>query len=379
MNSLLIITTIPATIRAFLLPFADRFRERGWRVDAMACGISDNAECLQAFERVWDVEWSRNPLDVRNFLVAPRVIREVVKTEQYDLIHVHTPVAAFVARYALKDLKKQRKFQVIYTAHGFHFHPLGKPLKNAVFLNLEKLAGPWTDYLVTINREDESAAKRYKILPPERVRYMPGIGVDLDRYSPDAVSEADVEQVRHFMGLNGENQLFLSAIEFIPRKHPQDVLKAFAKLARPDVHLAFAGDGPMLAQMQQLASDLGIKNQVHFLGNRRDVPTLMRASVATLLASEQEGLPRSVMESLSLEIPAIATKIRGTQELLESGCGLLFEVGDIDGFAKAMAWMLDRPEEVREMGKRGRERMAACDLQQIIKLHEELYAEAVQI
>ena len=375
MNSLLIVTTIPATIRAFLLPFADRFRERGWRVDAMACGISDNAECLQAFDRVWDVEWSRNPLDVKNFLVAPRVIREVVKTEQYDIIHVHTPVAAFVARYALKDLKKQRKFQVIYTAHGFHFHPLGKPLKNAVFLNLEQLAGPWTDYLVTINREDESAAKRYKILSPERVRYMPGIGVDLARYSPDAVSEADVEQVRHEMGLNGENQLFLSAIEFIPRKHPQDVLKAFAKLARPDVHLAFAGDGPRLAQMQQLASDLGIKNQVHFLGNRRDVPTLMRASVATLLASEQEGLPRSVMESLSLEIPAIGTDIRGTRDLLEGGCGLLVKLGDIDGLAQAMAWVLDRPVAAREMAQRGRKSILAYELQNILKQYEALYAE----
>lgn len=375
MNSLLIITTIPATLCAFLLPFAARFRAAGWRVDAMACGISDNAECLQAFDRVWDVEWSRNPLDVRNFLVAPRVIREVVKTEQYDIIHVHTPVAAFVARYALKDLKKQRKFQVIYTAHGFHFHPLGKPLKNAVFLNLEKLAGPWTDYLVTINREDESAAKRYKILPPERVRYMPGIGVDLDRYSPNAVSEADVEQVRHEMGLNGENKLFLSAIEFIPRKHPQDVLKAFAKLARPDVHLAFAGDGPMLAQMQQLASDFGTKNQVHFLGHRRDVPTLMRASVATLLASEQEGLPRSVMESLSLEIPAIGTDIRGTRDLLEGGCGLLVKLGDIDGLAQAMAWVLDRPVAAREMAQRGRKSILAYELQNILKQYEALYAE----
>ena len=375
MNSLLIITTIPATIRAFLLPFADRFRERGWRVDAMACGISDNAECLQAFERVWDVEWSRNPLDVRNFLVAPRVIREVVKTEQYDLIHVHTPVAAFVARYALKDLKKQRKFHVIYTAHGFHFHPLGKPLKNAVFLKLEQLAGPWTDYLVTINREDESAAKRYKILPPERVRYMPGIGVDIDRYSPDAVSKADVEQVRHEMGLNGQNQLFLSAIEFIPRKHPQDVLKAFAKLARPDVHLAFAGDGPILAEMQQLASDLGVKNQVHFLGHRRDVPTLMRASVATLLASEQEGLPRSIMESLSLEVPAIGTDIRGTRDLLEGGCGLLVKLGDIDGLAQAMAWVLDRPVAAREMAQRGRKSILAYELQNILKQYEALYAE----
>lgn len=378
MNSILIITTVPGTIRAFLLPFAHYFREKGWKVDAMACGISENAECLQAFDRVWDVEWSRNPLDPRNLLAAPRVIREVVKTEQYDLIHVHTPVAAFVARYALKDLKKKQKFQVIYTAHGFHFHPLGKPLKNAVFLALEKLAGSWTDYLVTINQEDESAAKRYQILPSERVRYMPGIGVDLDRYSPDAVSEADVAKVRQEMGLNGENQLFISAIEFIPRKHPQDILKAFAKLARPDVHLAFAGDGPMFAEMQQLAFDLGIKNQVHFLGSRRDVANLMRASVATLLASDQEGLPRSIMESLSLEIPAIATNIRGNQELLESGCGLLFDVGDIDGFAQAMAWMLDHPEDVREMGKRGRDRMATCDVRQIVKMHEELYAEAVQ-
>ncbi|MEG5031431.1 glycosyltransferase [Microcoleus sp. AT3-D2] len=375
MNSLLIITTIPATIHAFLLPFAERFRELGWRVDAMACGISENAECLQAFERVWDVEWSRNPLDMRNFLVAPRVIREVVQTEQYNIIHVHTPVAAFVARYALKDLKKQRKFQVIYTAHGFHFHPLGKPLKNAVFLNLEQLAGPWTDYLVTINREDESAAKRYKILPPERVRYMPGIGVDLDRYSPSAVSEADVKQVRQEMSLNGETQLFLSAIEFIPRKHPQDVLKAFAKLARPDVDLAFAGDGPMLAEIQQLASDLGVKNQVHFLGNRRDVPTLMRASVATLLASEQEGLPRSIMESLSLEIPAIGTDIRGTRDLLEGGCGLLVKLGDIEGLAQAMAWVLDRPVAAREMAQRGRKSILAYELQNILKQHEALYAE----
>lgn len=376
MNRLLIITTIPATIGAFLLPFAYHFRERGWRVDAMACGASENAECLQAFDRVWDVEWSRNPLDPRNLLVAPRVIREVAETEQYDIIHVHTPVAAFVARYALKDLKKQKKVQIIYTAHGFHFHSLGKPLKNSVFLTLEKLAGPWTNYLVTINSEDESAAKRYQILPPERIRYMPGIGVDLERYSPDAVSEADVQQVRQEMGLNGENQLFLSAIEFIPRKHPQDVLNAFAKLARPDVHLAFAGEGPMLEQMQQLASDLGVKNLVHFLGHRRDIPTLVRASVATLLASEQEGLPRSVMESLSLEVPVIGTNIRGTRDLLEKDCGLLVDVGDTKGIANAMAWVLDHPQEAQVMGQKGRTWMANYELRKIVKLHEELYAEA---
>ena len=52
MTSLLIITTVPGTIRAFVLPLAHHFREKGWKVHAMACGISENAECLQAFNRM---------------------------------------------------------------------------------------------------------------------------------------------------------------------------------------------------------------------------------------------------------------------------------------------------------------------------------------
>lgn len=375
MNRLLMVTTVSSTLRAFLLPFAYHFRKLGWRVDAMAQGVSASAECLQAFDRVWEVEWSRNPLDPRNLLVAPRVIQEVMAQEHYNLVHVHTPVAAFATRYALKDLRKQGKCKVIYTAHGFHFHPGGKPLKNAAFLTLEKLAGPWTDYLVTINREDESAALRYRILPSQKVRYMPGIGVDLDYYNPDAVSQTEVARVRQELGISGETPLFLSVAEFIPRKHHRDVIQAFAKLNRP-IHLAFAGRGPLMEEMRLLASELGVKDRVHFLGRRDDVPTLMRASLATVLVSEQEGLPRSVMESLSLEIPAIGSKIRGTQELLEGGCGLLVEVGDTEALAQAMARMLDCPEDVRKMGKQGRELMATYDLRQIVKLHEQLYAEA---
>ena len=379
MNRLLIITTIPGTIHAFLLPFAARFRELGWRVDAMACGISDHAECLQAFDRVWDVEWSRNPLDPRNFLVAPRVIREVVETEQYDIIHVHTPVAAFVTRYALKDLKEQQKCQVIYTAHGFHFHPLGKPLKNAIFQTLEQLAGPWTDYLVTINREDEAAAKKHHLLPLDRICYMPGIGVNLDYYNPHLVSEAEVARVRQDLGINTETFLFLTVAELIPRKRPRDIIQAFAALNRPEVHLALAGPGEsqIVQEMRQLASDLKVKNQVHFLGKRNDIPTLMKASIATILVSEQEGLARSVLESLSMEITVIGSKIRGIQDIIEDECGVLVELGDIPGITQAMEWVLNHSEEVQTRGKKGRQKMENYQIEHIIKLHENLYAEAL--
>jgi glycosyltransferase involved in cell wall biosynthesis len=376
MKSLLMITTVPDTLKAFLLPFARHFRTQGWRVDAIACGIYNSPECLEMFDNVWDVEWSRNPLDPKNLLVAPSIIREVIQKGKYDIVHVHTPVAAFVSRYALKNCKYQPKPTIIYTAHGFHFHSGGQLLKNSVFMALEKLAGHWTDYLVVINREDEQAAKRFRLVSPERIRYMPGIGVDLKYYSSDTTSDIEVEKFRQELGIAPDTSIFVSVAELIERKRPQDILKAFASLNHPKAYLAFAGDGILMEQMQQLAFQLGIQDKVCFLGFRKDIPTLIRASVATILASEQEGLPRCVMESMCLGVPVIGTKIRGTQDLLSQDCGLLVKVGDIHGLTDAIAWVINHPLEARIVGERGRERMAAYDVPHIIELHEKLYAEA---
>ncbi|HCF28410.1 MAG TPA: glycosyltransferase family 1 protein [Cyanobacteria bacterium UBA11049] len=378
MNKILFVTTIPGTLRSFLLPFAQHFRAKGWQVDAMAQGISTCAKCLHSFDRVWEVEWSRNPLDPQNLIIAPPQIRKAIAQQDYDIVHVHTPVAAFVTRYALNNLRQQKRPKLIYTAHGFHFYRGGKPLKNLSFLALEKLAGRWTDYLVVINREDEEAAKRYGIVPTERVCYTPGIGVDTDYYSPGNVPDSEVVRVRQELGLSPETPLFLSIAEFNPGKRHQDILKALARLGRSKVQLAFAGTGPLMEQMQLLASNLGIQSLVHFLGYRQDIPALIRASTATLLASEREGLPRSVMESLCLEIPVIGTQTRGIRDLLEGDCGLLVKLGDVEDLAQAMARILDRPEEAKMMGKRGRERMKGYEVRQIIKLYDRLYAQALE-
>ncbi|MEI6442548.1 MAG: glycosyltransferase family 4 protein [Nostocales cyanobacterium ELA583] len=377
MKKILMVATIPGTLRGFLLPFARHFREQGWCVDGMACGISDSVDCVQGFDRVWDVKWSRNPLDPRNLMVTPQIIQKIVQQEKYDIVHVHTPVAAFVTRYALKDLRKQLNTQVIYTAHGFHFHPGGKPLKNAVFLGIEKFAANWNDHLVVINRDDEQAAKRYRFHPPDKIHYMPGIGVDVNYYSPDAISTSEVERVRQELEISAETPLFLSVAELNSGKRHGDILKALARLNRPHICMAFAGTGPMLENLQQLASALGVENQVRFLGYRRDISALMLASVATILASEREGLPRSVMESMCLGIPVIGAKARGTQDLLTEGCGLLVKVGDIEALAVSIGWILDHPQEAHLIGKKGRERVADYDISQVLKQHKALYNQAL--
>ncbi|MEB3178764.1 MAG: glycosyltransferase [Nostocaceae cyanobacterium] len=379
MKKLLIVTTIPDTLCAFFLPFASHFRAKGWRVDAMSCGISANKQCLQAFDNVWDVKWSRNPLDPTNLMVAPQQIRSCLAQQEYDIVHVTTPVAAFVTRYALNGWKQPNNLKVIYTALGFHFHRNGSLIKNSIFQGLEKLAGNWTDYVVTINREDEEAAKRNRLVPEDRVRYIPGPGLDMERFNRNLVPSEDIAPVRQELGLHPETPLFLAVAEFIPRKRHRDMLKAFARLARRDVHLALAGTGPLMEQMRQLASELGIENQVHFLGFRRDIPTLMCASIATVLTSEQEGLPHCVLESLSLETPVIGTDIRGTRDLVEGGCGLLVRLGDIEALTAAMGWMLGNSEATRIMGQRGRDKLAECELSQVLKQYEALYTEVASV
>jgi glycosyltransferase involved in cell wall biosynthesis len=370
---LLVIATIPATLSGFILPFIQYFRGLGWQVDGMAQSITTDSDCVSECDRVWDVQWSRNPLDPRNLVVAVPRIKEVIAQGNYDLVHVHTPVAAFVTRYALKNIKAKQQLQVIYTAHGFHFHQGGNPLKNAIFLNLEKLAGAWTDYLITINREDEAAAKQHRLLPTERIFYTPGIGLDINDYDPNQLSETEIRAVRQELGLTPQDFLLLCVAEFTSNKRHHDQLEALHKLNRPEIHLAFAGDGTIRQELEELTRKLGLEQQVHFLGFRRDIPILIRASTATLLTSGREGLPRSIMEALCLATPVIGTNIRGTKDLLADNCGLLVEVGDINGLAQAMAQMIDNPEKTEQMGRTGRKKMFDYDVTCIIKLYLNIY------
>jgi glycosyltransferase involved in cell wall biosynthesis len=377
---LLIVANVPSMLREFLLPYGQHFTKLGWQVDAMVSEATNQADVgkeLEQFHKLYRVEWSRNPLDPRNFLKAPRTIREIVSREKYDIVHVHSPVAAFVTRFALRNLPNRPK--VIYTAHGFHFHRGGSKLKNQIFLTLEKLAGPWTDHLIVINHEDEKAVKTHHIVPESQMTYMPGIGVDMKKYDPEKVKSEHVDYVRQELGLADEDHLLLMIAEFNPGKRHRDALDAFAGLKRTNVVLALAGVGPLEAEVKAQAQQLGILDRVRFLGYRRDIPVLLKASTALLLPSEREGLPRSIMESLCLGTPVISTRIRGVEDLLEGNSGLMTDVGDVPAMTKAIAWMLDNPLDAIAMGQRGQARMRDFDLSNVVRMHEELYEKILGI
>jgi glycosyltransferase involved in cell wall biosynthesis len=374
---ILLSTTVPVHFRAFHLPWVKRLRELGCIVMGAADRISEMPECVAAFNEVHDIPFSRNPLKLGAARAAGRAIAKLMAEEKIDLVHVHTPVGSFVTLQNAQRLRRARGLKTIYTAHGLLFHPRGLPHTNFAFKILERIMCRWSDYLVVITPSDEAVARRMKLVPPAGLFYMPGVGIDLEQFSPARVSAADVQRVRDELKLGANDKLVTMVAEFTRNKRHRDIVEAFKILNRPDIHLALVGEGSRRAEIEALVTQLGLGKTIHFLGYRRDVPALFRAANCATLTSRREGLPRSVMESLCLEVPVVGSNARGITDLVAGGGGMTVPLGNTRALTNAIREIVDDPEKARQMGVAGRRSMAPYSLDNVLALHEQLYRRAL--
>ena len=371
--SLLFVTTVAETMW-FLLPYVRHFRSQGWRVDGCASGITEYERAAGQFDDMYELSLSRSLRHVRAMAVSASALRATLDGG-YDIVHVHTPIVAFITRALIRRMPAATRPKVVYTAHGFHFHEGGHPVTNAFFITAEQVAGRWTDRLVVINEEDHAAAKRYRIVPRRRLRYMRGIGVDTDWYAPGNVTPESSRQALVDVGMDPERPYFVTVGELSRRKRPTDVVRALARMRNREPALLFLGSGPERAPMERIAAEAGIAHRVVIPGTVGDVRPLIAPALALVHGSSREGLPRSIMEALSLQVPVIATDARGQAELVGGDRGRIVPIGGIDEMAAAMDAMLLDAEGRSSMGRRGRQLMIQrYDLRLLIAEHERLYA-----
>lgn len=372
MPKLLMVTTVAVTIEAFLLPYARHFRASGWSVDAAARGVTGSGTLEREFDGLYEMEWTRNPLDLESLARSVKRIRAIVARNNYDIVHVHTPIAAFITRLALSGERAAGKVKIAYTAHGFHFYKGGPPLKNLIFQTAEKIAARWTDHLVVINGEDYEAA--LKMLPREKVTYTAGgIGMYLQKYKDAAFGADEIAAARREMGAKPGDTLILTVAEFSPGKRHSDLVKALAKTGDPAIRLAFAGQGQLAGDTRRLAAKAGVAGRIKFLGSRKDVPLLIAAADATALPSAREGLPRVVMESMAIGTPVIGSDIRGTRDLLSGGCGTLVPVGDTHALAEALKKHKNKTPDIAAAAEKARAKAEMFDAEKIIGQYEGIY------
>ena len=292
--------------------------------------------------KVFQVNWQRSPLKTSN-LKAIKKLKSIISDGNYDIVHCHTPVAGFCTRYACRKLRKQG-LRVFYTAHGFHFFS-GAPAKNwLLYYPIEKISAHWTDVLITINKEDYQLA--CKSLKAKQIKYVPGVGIDVDRIKNTKVNRAEK---RKEFGFSEKDFVFMSTGELSKRKNHQTVVKALNKINDDSLKYLIVGEGAEEKNLITLSQNLGVDDRIVFAGYRKDVAELLKSADAFAFPSTQEGLPVALMEAIAAGLPVVCSKIRGNVDLLKDGFDFVYDCNDSDGFASGMQRIIDgeyKPENV---------------------------------
>lgn len=229
----------------------------------------------------------------------------------YDLVHCHSPICAAITRLAFHK-KRKKRLKVIYTAHGFHFYK-GAPLINwLLYFPVECVCAHWTDTLITINQEDYQFAKKY--LKAKRVEYIPGVGIDLQKFQDGTM---DREVKRKSLGVGSEDFMLLSVGELIKRKNHEIVIKAVKGMNNPKIKYFICGIGLLEADIKAMIKEWGLEEQVHLLGYRRDISELCQAADLFVFPSLQEGLSVALMEAIAVKTSVICSDIRGNIDLIK--------------------------------------------------------------
>ena len=363
---ILYVTTISNTVNAFLIPHIKMLIDEGHQVD-VAFNIEQEIkpEIYEMGCKIHQLPLQRSPLKKDNFR-AYKILKKIIISEGYDLVHTHTPIASAIVRLVCRSLNNVRVF---YTAHGFHFFK-GAPIVNwFIYYPVEKCLARYTDTLITINKEDYGRAKRK--FKAKRVEYVPGVGIDLKKFNTVKV---DRDLKRSQLGLPKEAFVVLSVGELNKNKNHEVIIRAIAKIDNPDIHYIVCGEGPLKGYLIDLSEDLGIKNRVHLLGFRKDIAEICKVSDLFTFPSYREGLSVALMEAMANGLPVVCSNIRGDSDLIEDGKGgYLVEPGDVEGFAKYIKELIEDSEIRIELGGFNHKKIENYSIENVLKEMEEIY------
>ena len=339
----------------FHLPYLRALRERGWEIHAL-CG--DPRGEIPFADRTIAVPFRKKMSAPDNFRAAAQ-IRELVRSEGYALVIVHTSLAAFFVRLALKGLRHRPK--LINMVHGYLFDDETPAPKKQILLAAEQMTAPETDLLITMNRWDHELAQKRRLAAREV--FVPGVGVDLSRFA--AASPEAGRRLREALGIPEEDFVLLYAAELSARKSQPVLIRALRELPER-ARLVLAGSGAGETECRALAGQLGLEDRILFPGHVGNVGDWYAMADAVATASRIEGLPFNVMEAMVLRKPVVASRVKGHEDLIEDGVsGLLYPYGDAKACAAAIRRLMDDPALGGRLAETAAEQVGKYSLEQV--------------
>ncbi|WP_276210892.1 glycosyltransferase family 4 protein [Heyndrickxia coagulans] len=361
MKKILIVSTVSRQFYLFEQGNIEVLKSLGYEIHAAANYSDANNERLDSLGIIrhhFDID--RSPLSLKNFKAYSQ-LKKIMKSEHFDAVHCHSPMGGVLVRLAAKVLGIST---VIYTAHGFHFYK-GAPIINwLIYYPVERFLSKYTDFLITINKEDYLRAKKFKA---KQVFYVPGIGVDTNKIRQVSINKF---KKRQELGIPKDTVVLLSVGEMIKRKNHETALRALARVDNTDFIYLICGRGKLESYLKKLSKEYNIDSKVSFLGYRDDIHEICTIADLFIFPSYQEGLPVSVMEAMASGLPIICSDIRGNNDLIEDGKGgYLINPKDVRGLSYYVKFLIDNPKLRKKMG--------AYNLSNIKKFDKEVVKESM--
>lgn len=279
------------------------------------------------------------PINPVRDLRALSEIRAVFKDLRPDLIAGHSSKAGILGRIAARSLD----IPVVLTAHGWSFSPGIPPLQAVVYRQIERCAGPLTSKLITVSECDRRLALESRVISEDRV-------VTVHNGIPDIGPQFRADP-------GGTPPRLVMVARFAPQKDHRTLLRALAELRDHAWELDLIGDGPLMAEMESLAATLRLGGRVHFLGQRMDVDQILARAQISLLVTNWEGLPLSILEAMRAGLPVVASSVGGIAESVSDGeTGYLVPRGNVDLLRDRIGRLLTDPALRLAFGGLGRTR-----------------------
>jgi glycosyltransferase involved in cell wall biosynthesis len=271
-------------------------------------------------------------------LRALREMRAALRGFGPDLVAAHSAKAGVVGRMAARMLG----VPVVVTTHGWSFTTGVPPVRAAVYRWIERLTSPFSaDMTITVSEYDRQLALKGHVLPADRL-------MTVHNGMPDIPSAFRATPERAPVRL-------VMVARFGPQKDHPTLLRALADLRDLPWELDLVGEGPLAAQTQALAASLGIADRVHFLGQRMDVERILAAAQVSLLATNWEGFPLSILEAMRAGLPVVATDVGGVSESVGHGrTGYLVPAGGVTPLRERIRELVVDGQLRARLGSEGR-------------------------
>ncbi len=292
---------------------------------------------------------------------------EVVQKHGLEIVHVHYAIPHAYAAYMAKQMLKEKgiDIKVVTTLHGTDITLVGShpTYKTAVEFSINN-----SDVVTTVSKSlKEDTLRLFNITNDIKVIHN---FIDIEKYD-----KAHAKDCQRIALAKPEERILTHISNFRPVKRIDDVIKTFA-IVRKSIaaKLLMVGDGPERSMAEQLVKDLGIKNDVIFLGNSSEVAELLCYTDVFLLPSETESFGLAALEAMAAEAAVISTNTGGLPEVNEHGVtGYLSNIGDVEDMANNVLKIVKDDATLLQFKQNAREHTKQFSLNNILPVYEEIY------